>query len=89
MPPIYITGAGVVSAIGVGKDETLSALMAGQTGIRQMKYLSSCHDDLPVGEVQLSNDEMMAMLSNGYDIQLTRTALKEHQAIQEDKEEDS
>ena len=87
MPPIYITGAGVVSAIGVGKDETLSALMAGQTGIRQMKYLSSCHDDLPVGEVQLSNDEMMAMLGIGYDIQLTRTALMGRLALREALEE--
>jgi len=60
--PIVITGAGIVSAIGVGMKETLASLKAGKTGIGEMKYLTSRHRDLPVGEVPLSNAEMMKML---------------------------
>ena len=75
MEPIYITGAGVVSAIGIGKAETLDSLMAGRTGIRQMKYLTSRHRDLPVGEVQLSNEEMMQLLGISNDPLFTRNAL--------------
>lgn len=81
--PIYITGSGIVSAIGVGKAETLSSLMAGKTGIRKMKYLPSCHRELPVGEVPLSNTEMMQMLGVADDIHLTRTALLGRLALQE------
>lgn len=62
LEPIYITGAGVVSAIGIGKAETLASLQKGLSGIGEMKYLRSVHRELPVGEVKLSNAEMMQML---------------------------
>ena len=83
MEPIYITGCGIVSAIGVGKESTLAALQSGTTGIGPMKYLPSCHADLPVGEVQLSNDEMMQLLGISYDKRLTRTALMGRIALRE------
>lgn len=74
LEPIYITGAGVVSAIGIGKAET-AALQKGLSGIGEMKYLRSVHRELPVGEVKLSNAEMMKMLGADPDPRLTRTAL--------------
>lgn len=83
MEPIYITGCGIISAIGVGKEATLAALQSGTTGIGPMKYLPSCHTDLPVGEVQLSNDEMMQLLGISYDKRLTRTALMGRIALRE------
>ena len=55
---IVITGAGVVSAIGVGKAETLSALQCRRSGIGQVCYLQTAHTELPVGEVKLSNADM-------------------------------
>lgn len=81
--PIVITGAGIVSAIGVGMKETLASLKAGKTGIGEMKYLTSRHRDLPVGEVPLSNAEMMKMLDVEDDIRLTRTALMGRLALRE------
>jgi len=81
--PIVITGAGIVSAIGVGMKETLASLKAGKTGIGEMKYLTSRHRDLPVGEVPLSNAEMMKMLGVEDDIRLTRTALMGRLALRE------
>ena len=37
--PIYITGTGVVSAIGIGKAATLEALLNNRSGVGQLKYL--------------------------------------------------
>lgn len=83
MEPIYITGAGVVSAIGIGKEETLAALQADQSGIRAIRYLKSSHTDLPVGEVQLSNEEMADRLGLGDYQRFTRTALIGKLALKE------
>ena len=83
MDPIYITGAGVVSAIGVGKDETLTSLQKGLTGISKMKYLQSVHEELPVGEVKLSNEEMLRLLGVAYEPWLSRTALIGRLALRE------
>ena len=80
---LFITGAGVVSAIGVGKEETLASLKAGKTGIGRMKHLNSIHCDLPVSEVKLSNAEMMQLLGTAEDSKLTRTALMGRLALRE------
>lgn len=85
--PIVITGAGIVSAIGAGKDETLASLLAGQSGIGKMRYLDSTHRDLPVGEVKLSNEEMAQRLGIASDPELTRTALMGRLALREALEE--
>ena len=83
MEPLFVTGAGVVSAIGVGKEDTLRALRSGTTGIREMQFLPSCHRDLPVGEVPLSNEEMKCMLGAEDDLLLTRNALIGRLALRE------
>lgn len=59
---IAITGEGIVSAIGLNKQEVLASLLDGKTGIGEMKYLQSVHHELPVGEVDLSNEQMKKML---------------------------
>lgn len=87
MEPIFITGTGVVSAIGVGKEETLASLRAGKTGIGKMKYLSSIHSDLPVGEVPLSNEEMVQKLDIAESLFHTRSALMGRLALREALEE--
>ena len=55
---IVITGEGIVCAIGLDKQQVLQSLQHKKTGLGVMKYLCSTHLELPVGEVQLSNDEM-------------------------------
>lgn len=59
---IYITGAGIVSAIGIGKAETLDALRNRRTGVAPVRYLQTIHTGLPVGEVKFSNSELREML---------------------------
>ncbi len=58
---IYITGAGIVSAIGIGKAETLDALRNRRTGVAPVRYLQTTHTGLPVGEVKFANGELREM----------------------------
>lgn len=85
MSNIVITGAGVVSAIGVGKEQTLSALRAMQSGVGEVKYLATSHHELPVGEVKMSNEAMQALVavpSDGDEV-LCRTTLMARLAMRE------
>ena len=81
--PIFITGAGIISPIGVGKEETLASLLSCKTGIGQMRHLTSCHTDLPVGEVKLSNDEMSHLLGISNEPHISRTVLLGRIALRE------
>ncbi len=72
---IAITGEGIVSAIGLNKQEVLQSLLDKKTGIGEMKHLQSVHHELPVGEVDLSNDQMKEMLGIPCGNMMSRTAL--------------
>ena len=56
---IAITGAGIVSALGTGVDETLRSLMDGICPISFPKHLKTIHSNLPCGEVDLSDASCM------------------------------
>jgi 3-oxoacyl-(acyl-carrier-protein) synthase len=71
---VFVTGMGVVSAIGFSVDENRRALLAGETGIGQMNHLQTGLKHLPVGEVKASNRELENRL-NPKNNNLTRTAL--------------
>ena len=75
MEPIWITGMGVVSAIGVGKTATLEALLNNRSGVGPLKYLKTEHKEFPVGEVKLSDAEMRESLGIPHDAVTSRTAL--------------
>lgn len=72
---IAITGEGIVSAIGLNKLEVLQSLQEGRTGIGEMKYLQSVHHELPVGEVDLSNEQIKEMLGIPSRQMMSRTSL--------------
>ncbi len=72
---VSITGYGIICAIGNDAEAVLDSLRKGESGIRRMKYLESKHNDLPVGEVQLSNDEMKAILGIADPSPRSRTSL--------------
>lgn len=80
---IAITGEGIVSAIGLNKQEVLSSLREGKSGIGKMQYLQSVHQELPVGEVKLSNEQMKEMLCIPQDEVMSRTALMGMLAIRQ------
>jgi 3-oxoacyl-[acyl-carrier-protein] synthase II len=72
---VLVTGLGIVSGIGISVEETLTSLLAGKSGVGAIKYLKTIHDDIPCSEVQLSDQEMCAMLSIPDNVPITRTSL--------------
>jgi 3-oxoacyl-(acyl-carrier-protein) synthase len=70
---VNIAGAGVISAIGNSWSENFFALQNRITGISSMMVLNSVHQDLPVGEVKLTNHELA--YRTGSSAALSRTAL--------------
>ena len=72
--PVFVAGMGIISSIGNDLDENLDALIAGETGISEMKWLHSVHQgDLPVGEVKKSNTALA--VESGMHASLPRTVL--------------
>lgn len=72
---IYVTGIGIVSALGIGVDATLTALRESRSGIGPVKYLDTVHRDLPAGEVPASDAELAAMLRAEAPVSRMRTVM--------------
>ena len=70
---IVITGAGILSSLGIGVDTTLQALQSGACGIAPPRHLTTQHP-LPVGEVPMSNAELSEAVQAASDV-TSRTAL--------------
>ncbi len=83
MKPILVTGTGVVSAIGLGKAQTLEALLNARSGVGPLQYLKTGHKEFPVGEVKLTDAEMRTHLGLAEDAISTRTALMGMLALEE------
>jgi 3-oxoacyl-(acyl-carrier-protein) synthase len=79
---IAITGAGIISAIGAGKEETTRSLLAGRSGIGPLRHLQTIHD-FPCGEVDMSNDELRTLLGIPADKIIARTTLLGIYAVRE------
>ena len=72
---IAITGLGIICAIGNNSQQVLDSLVNKQTGVGMMKNLQSCHKELPVGEVKLSDDELKTLLGLPVESLYSRTTL--------------
>lgn len=72
---VCVTGAGVISALGVGVEATFQSLMRGESGLGKLTHLQTEHEEFPVGEVVLSDAEMSSMLRVGHPIDGLRTVL--------------
>ena len=72
---IQVAGYGIICAIGNDAQSVLRSLKEGRTGIGPMRYLQSSHKELPVGEVKLSNEEMLRMLGQDEKTVISRTVL--------------
>jgi 3-oxoacyl-[acyl-carrier-protein] synthase II len=79
---IAITGAGIISAIGAGKEETMRFLLDGRSGIGPLRHLQTIHD-FPCGEVAMSNDELRTLLGIPADKIIARTTLLGIYAVRE------
>lgn len=72
---VLVTGAGIISAIGVGVDATLQSLLKGESGIAPIAYLNTEHNEFPVGEVKMSNADLSQMLGTTSPASDLRTVL--------------
>lgn len=63
---VFVTGAGIVSALGAGVEATCQALLKGETGIGRIQHLPTGHTEFPAGEVKMTNREMAQMLGLSY-----------------------
>jgi len=73
---IFITGIGIISAIGTGVDEVLASLMLEKSGIGEITLLDTIHKGkIPLAEVRRSTAELLQLTRNEGKKNLTRTAL--------------
>jgi 3-oxoacyl-[acyl-carrier-protein] synthase-1 len=84
---ILVTGMGIITGLGVGKEKTLDALLNKQSAIGRVKYLQTIHNELPASEVKYTNEEMYKLLGIAGSEAYTRTALMGRIALKEALEE--
>ncbi|HET6244619.1 MAG: beta-ketoacyl-[acyl-carrier-protein] synthase family protein [Bacteroidetes bacterium] len=73
---VYVTGVGIISAIGNNIAETLKSLKDQRSGIGNLSYVNSRHkDQLSVGEVKNSNEQLMQLKGLQKGRKQTRTSL--------------
>jgi 3-oxoacyl-(acyl-carrier-protein) synthase len=72
----WITGIGIVSSIGLDVHANFQSLLEGKDGIGYTQYIDTYHKNiLPVGEVKLSNKELVSLLSLDAQAFYSRTEL--------------
>lgn len=58
---VFVTGMGIISAIGNGTVQTLESFIHLKSGIGKLTLFSSLHGDIPVAEVKLGNEQLALM----------------------------
>lgn len=56
-----VTGIGIISAIGNNAEETLVSVHSLKSGIKKLSLFDSIHNDIPVGEIAVSNDNLLKL----------------------------
>jgi len=73
---VHITGAGIISSIGLNYNEVLASLHASAGGIGKMTLLDSIYRDvIPVAEVKATNEELKSIAGTGAWGVFSRTSL--------------
>ena len=84
MKKVFITGMGIISAIGNNTSENLTNLQNGKTGIGKAKYVKSNYTKThPFAEVKCSTEELKSRLDLNTTKGLTRTDYLAFSAFQE------
>ena len=72
---IAITGMGIISALGIGLDKTYTSLLEKRCPIASPKYLKTVHTNLPCGEVEYSNSQLVELIGEDKERLFPRSAL--------------
>lgn len=75
-PRVFVTGVGIISAIGNGTGDTLDSIQNLKTGIGRLSLFESVHDGIPVAEVKFTNSELRTLAGVQNDVEpFTRNTL--------------
>lgn len=81
---VVVTGMGIISAIGSGTEACLSALRAGESGIRTAQFVDTRYAlEIPMGEVAQSTEELLELSKPKFREGITRTELLAYAAFLE------
>lgn len=84
MERVFVTGTGVVSALGIGVDQNIEQLRKGETGIGSAQHFTSKYTStLPFGEVDLSNEKLIELTNCSDETGVSRTTLLAYLAFQQ------
>lgn len=73
---VAITGMGIISSIGNSVEENLNALLQSKHGISRISNIKTRHkDEIMVGEIALTNDQLIGQLNLSESNNYSRTAL--------------
>lgn len=73
---VAITGMGIISSIGTTVEENFNALIHGKPGITTIENIATVHkNDIKVGEIKRSNEDLAQELGLPADNNFSRTAL--------------
>jgi len=73
---VAITGVGIISSIGNTVEENFNALISKKTGISNIELIATRYaDEIKVGEIKRSNEELQQLLKLSADNTFTRTSM--------------
>ena len=82
MERVFVTGTGVVSALGIGVESSIAKLRNGESGIGSARHFTSKYTEtLPFGEVDLSNEKLIDLTSCSDETGVSRTTLLAYLAL--------
>lgn len=72
---VFVTGLGIISAIGLNKDEVLYSLLNSKSGIGKIENLKTKHNNIPVAEVKFNESQLSEIAGVNDNTGYTRTSL--------------
>ena len=72
---VFISGFGLISALGKNASENLEMLNSGKTGIQKSEFLNTKHKNFALGEVKFSNKELLEICNLKPQKHISRTLL--------------
>ena len=83
MPKLVVTGLGIITAMGAGKEATVRQLLSGKSAIGSMRILQTKHRELPAGEVNYTDEELKRLIGMPQEQLCNRTTLLARVALKE------
>ena len=80
---IVVTGVGLVSALGIGVEQNIASIRRGESGISSPATILKTSNQLPVGELHVTNEELHIAANIPTREHLSRTALLGILAVKE------